>query len=732
MKINYLPLFFLFLIYFLTFQNTSLKAQTDTSKVNPLLKLNVDDLYSQVKEDLLNVKVSLASKKLESLFDAPLSISAITHEDIKKAGATSIMEALRLIPGVLVMEQANGNFDIHIRGGSNVQKNSLFSVSASTTTLVMIDNRPIYNYYLGGTFWESIPVDLNDVERIELIRGTAASLYGPNAVSGVINIVTRKVTELGLHSFVNTQQGSNNTFINNISLGYKFNRKLSFIVSANHQSRDRTTLDYYNYAQNKYVPINQTIQPLALGANAYPNPQRAMLKQGTNFFLQYQPNEKTSIQFSTGWQNSSVQKAYSENFTTPLTTANSVTRYADLKVNASNFLGQVSFQNGLQEEGLGNLGQQWIFQSIDAVAEYELNFKNLSIKPGLNYRTVYYDDSPFVNVVLKTGPFNGRRSINTFAGYVKGDYLLLDSKLRLGAALRLDAFNYPNQPYLSFQGTVNYKIDTQNQLRLVYGRAFRSANILFTYADRYLPNFNGAGTDLELFGNKDLQLLRTDMIEMGWRGKINENWLLDAELFYADTRNYADFVYGNPYTRNGTQIQPYSTINYPLTTQQIGATISVNYVNENLQIKPFITYQQTTLQNSSPYNNTDGSTLLNPNAAQNNINSNLGKAEEHKGDPAFFGGLFINYKHKQFNINLNPYFFSEYTFYSFQNTNYADGRGIGNIAGKFLLNAKVSYSPIRSLSIFINIKNGLDMNTPEFYNTDLIGRRFLGGLNFEF
>ncbi|TAE66088.1 MAG: hypothetical protein EAZ85_16130 [Bacteroidetes bacterium] len=729
MKIQYSFLLSVLFIYSLCIQNI-LQAQTDTSKINPLLKFELDDLYAQTKEDLLNIQVSLASKKLESLFDAPLSVSVATHEDIKKAGCTSIMEALRLVPGVIVLEQSNGNFDIHIRGGNNVQKNSLFSVSANTTTLVMIDNRPIYNYYLGGTFWESIPIDLNDVDRIELVRGTAASLYGPNAVSGVINIITKKVTELGLHTFINAQQGSNNTFINNASIGYRFNRKLSFVASANHQSRDRTILEYYNYPKNQYVPLAQTTQPILLG-NAYPNPERAMLKQGANLFLQYQPNEKTSFQLSTGWQDSQVQKAYSENFTTPLTTANSNTRYADVKINASGFLGQVSLQNGIQEEGLGSLGQQWIFQSIDAVAEYELNFKNLSIKPGINYRTVYYDDSPFVNVALKTGQFNGRRDINTFAGYTRADYMLLDDKLRLGAALRVDMFNYPNQPYLSYQATANYKLNTQNQFRLVYGRAYRSANIIFTYADRYLNNFNGAGADLELFGNRNLQLLRTDMLELGWRGKINDNWLLDTEFFYTDTRNYADFIYGNVYVRNGTQIQPFSTMNIPLTTQQLGATISVNYVENDFQIKPFLTYQQTTLKNSSPYNNTENA-LINPNAQQNNINSNLGKKENHQGVPAFFGGIFINYKYKQFNFNLNPYFFSEYTFFSFQNPNYADGRGISTIPTKLMLNAKISYSPIRSFSLYLNVRNGLDSNTKEFYNTDLIGRRVFGGLHFEF
>lgn len=161
-------------------------AQSDSLRnyADELLEFRVRDMYNLSTEDLLNQKVSIASKESESLFEAPFSTSVITKEDIQKAGSTSLMEALRLIPGLIVREQTNGNYNIHIRGGENVQQNTVFATSANTTTLVMVDNRPVYNYYQGGTFWESIPIDLNDIERIEFVRGASSAMYGPNAVSG--------------------------------------------------------------------------------------------------------------------------------------------------------------------------------------------------------------------------------------------------------------------------------------------------------------------------------------------------------------------------------------------------------------------------------------------------------------------------------------------------------------------------------------------------------------------
>src|SRR5687768_7144471 len=125
-------------------------------------------------KELLNVKIVSVSKSAESLFDAPLSASVLTKEDILKSGATSIMEALRLVPGLIVREQTNGNYDIHLRGMDNVP-NAPFDLTSNTTTLVMVDNRPIYSYLMGGTFWETLPVSLHDVEKIEVVRGPAAA-----------------------------------------------------------------------------------------------------------------------------------------------------------------------------------------------------------------------------------------------------------------------------------------------------------------------------------------------------------------------------------------------------------------------------------------------------------------------------------------------------------------------------------------------------------------------------
>ncbi|HMG93784.1 MAG TPA: Plug domain-containing protein, partial [Chryseolinea sp.] len=176
-----------------------------------------EDLYELSLEELMNVPINSASKKDETLFDAPLSSYTITKADLDKSGATSIMEALRLAPGVIVREQANGMYDIHIRGLENLTRTNGTFLKTNSYTLVMVDNRPVFNHGLGGTNWESLSIDINDVERIEIVRGPSSPLFGPNAVTGVINIITKRLGDSKTIATATVQAGSLGTAIANAS-----------------------------------------------------------------------------------------------------------------------------------------------------------------------------------------------------------------------------------------------------------------------------------------------------------------------------------------------------------------------------------------------------------------------------------------------------------------------------------------------------------------------------------
>jgi iron complex outermembrane receptor protein len=145
-------------------------------------------------EELANIQITSVSKKAENLGDAAASVFVITAEDIRRSGATSLPEALRLAPNLQVAQSSGGGYAISARGlnGSNS--------SAPNKLLVLIDGRSVYTPLFSGVFWDVQDVMMEDIERIEVISGPGGTLWGVNAVNGVINVITRsaKDTQGGL------------------------------------------------------------------------------------------------------------------------------------------------------------------------------------------------------------------------------------------------------------------------------------------------------------------------------------------------------------------------------------------------------------------------------------------------------------------------------------------------------------------------------------------------------
>jgi iron complex outermembrane receptor protein len=137
-------------------------------------------------EQLLETQVLSVSKKIETVADSPAAIYVVTSEDIARSGVTSIPDALRMVPGVNVARSDSNSWAISIRGFNSTLANKL---------LVLIDGRSVYNPVFGGVLWEAQNLMLVDIERIEVIRGPGGSLWGANAVNGVINIITKHSSE---------------------------------------------------------------------------------------------------------------------------------------------------------------------------------------------------------------------------------------------------------------------------------------------------------------------------------------------------------------------------------------------------------------------------------------------------------------------------------------------------------------------------------------------------------
>ena len=146
-----------------------------------------DDLKNLSLEQLADVQVTSVSKRPETLLQAPAAIYVISSEDIRRAGVTSLPEALRLAPNLEVARVNASEYAISARGFN--------SLEASNKLLVLVDGRSVYSPVGSQVYWDQVNVMLADVDRIEVIRGPGGTLYGVNAVNGVINIITKPAAD---------------------------------------------------------------------------------------------------------------------------------------------------------------------------------------------------------------------------------------------------------------------------------------------------------------------------------------------------------------------------------------------------------------------------------------------------------------------------------------------------------------------------------------------------------
>jgi len=208
------------------------QSPNDSQPDNPLKKLTL--------EQLGNVEVTSVNKEPESVWNTPAAISVLTNEDIRRSGVTTILDALRLVPGVDISRNDAIGYSVGIRG---------FETVFSKGLLIMIDGRSLYNTLFGGVYQDLPDYPLEDIDRIEVIRGPGATVWGANAVNGVINIITKssKDTQGGL---VSVGGGSVDQFRNTVRYGGKHGKMTyrvyeeSFSIGPEFHSQPRTVNNY--------------------------------------------------------------------------------------------------------------------------------------------------------------------------------------------------------------------------------------------------------------------------------------------------------------------------------------------------------------------------------------------------------------------------------------------------------------------------------------------------------
>lgn len=692
------------------FLATHLFSQDSTS-----INKSLEDVFSMSLDELMSVPIVSASRLEENSFDSPVSSYVITAKEIKLSGANSIPEALRLCPGVIVREISNGTYDVSIRGGVDGLPIYAYS-NINYTTLVMIDNRPVYSSYQGGTYWQNLPVSLLEIDRIEVVLGPSSPLYGPNAVSGVINIITNKQYSL-----------SNNRAAGNVNIGNNIRQitaladvaiqsKLTAEFLLDYEERKRFSNLLYDHKQNKYVSLDSFITPPYQHFSIYdrfPNSERSLYKINGAANLYYQPNNDVFIKIGSSFNENEGLLPISTG--TPISKLSNKSNTQSIQASFYKFNFQFSYLSGKQGINGNQTSSFYDYSNTDIYLDKSINlFQNkLNIRPSIAYQSAYVNDKKYTIDEGFQGTFGNDGRINNLAGALKLDFVPF-SKLRIIVSSRIDKQTYPQKALLSYQSIVNYKIKEKTNIRVLYGKSHNGSFMVPTLL--YNVNEIGNNTSLILEGNTNLNLLKNRMFEIGCRTKMNAV-ILDIALFQ---QKFSDFniLVAQPLeiTENNVNIV-YKTENIDLIALQHGITLSLqsSFWGSKIQFRPQLTIQKTQLQNFTPYYQKTG---------EKNIYTTTDTISEMT--PQVWGGFnFIYSPFQKVYFSLSCYYFSQHRLHLDSEKNFETqaitNHNVGIIREKVVLNSTITYEINKAFGLRLNGRNLLNQTTHEGFGSDQLG-----------
>ncbi len=219
-----LLLYFALLIFSVVL-SSPLQADTNSSQ-----KDIPKELLNMSLEELMDIEiVTSVEGTANSWFNTPSAVYVITAEDIRRSGHRTIADALRMVPGLQVLQDTSSRWQVTSRG---------FSVLFANKLLVLIDGRTVYDPYFSGTYWDIQDVILEDIDHIEVIRGPGATLWGANAVNGVINITTKRAKDTQ-GTYLTGGLGNYERGFGAIRYGDKFGEETHYRIWAKYFNKDQ-------------------------------------------------------------------------------------------------------------------------------------------------------------------------------------------------------------------------------------------------------------------------------------------------------------------------------------------------------------------------------------------------------------------------------------------------------------------------------------------------------------
>ena len=476
------------------------------------------DLTEMSLEDLMNVRVTSVSKKEQKLAKTGASVYVITQEDIRRSGATSIPDLLRMVPGVNVAQIDANSWAISVRG---------FNDRYADKVLVLIDGRSVFSPDTSGVFWDQQDVPLEDIERIEVIRGPGGTVWGANAMNGVINIITKtaKATPGGL---ISADAGSEDTVHGLVQYGGKIGQ----------------TGDYRVFG--RYFNIGNSVLPNGtLAADAWHmshggfrsdwalSPRDSMTVQGDLFTTT--EGETLTTLFS-----NALPQAHTLNDRIEVGGGNVLGRWNRTLSNGS----ELSVQTYYDQYDRSYIGSHDTIRTTALDFEHHLSLgSRQDIVWGAGYR--FIDDRFTRGYAANLLPLHPTDSL--YSTFVQDEIRLTNSLwVTIGSKFEHNAYTgFEYEPSAQLVWTPTHRQTFwASAARAIRQPARKDTDVQLDYATQPLPN--GGFAVLQINGNPNLKAERVRDFEAGYRTQLTPRLSLDTTAFVGLYRDLVRQVPGTP------------------------------------------------------------------------------------------------------------------------------------------------------------------------------------------
>ena len=510
------------------------------------------DLTETSLEELMNIEVTSVSKKEERLFQTAAAIYVITQEEIRRSGLTSIPELLRMAPGLSVARIDGNKWAISARG---------FNGRFANKMLVMIDGRSVYSPLFSGVYWEVQDLVLDDVERIEIIRGPGATLWGANAVTGVINIIT-KHTKSTMGGLLVAGAGSEELGFGAMRYGGKLGERAGYRIYAKYFNRDRSV----DFARQ-------------------PAPDRWDALRG-GFRIDWQRSQKDEVTLQGDIYGGDAGQRIALFAAAPpfarviderieMSGGNAVARWRRINSDRSDWTVQLYYDRTKREEAYIGEGRDTFnldFQHHAAVA------RRHDVIWGLGYRVTADDLADRLSASFTPR----QRTINVVNAFAQDEIQLMPKRARLTIGSKFERNDYTG---FELQPNVRFLL-TPGERQTLWAAVSRSVRIPSRIEDdiyapyQVLPGAGPLPNVVTVLGNRNFRSEVQFSYELGYRAQPTGNVSLDLATFYSSHYRLRSASLGAPFF-SPTPAPPRAVIPLTLTNEirgeSYGAELASNW-----------------------------------------------------------------------------------------------------------------------------------------------------------